>query len=64
MRRHSLAEILEMEIPEREDVVEGMFPRGDAILLSAREKSGKGFLMMDAAVCIASGEQFIDRDVK
>ncbi len=63
IRAHRAADVLAMDIPEREDVVAGLLPRGDAVLFAAREKSGKGLIMLDACACVASGEPFLGRDV-
>lgn len=56
-------EVFEMDIPEREDVIAGLVPRGDAVLLSAREKDGKGLITLDMCACVASGETFLGRAV-
>lgn len=60
----SLDELLALDIPERVDVVDNLLPLGDAVLLSAREKSGKGFLAVYMALCIAAGLDCLGRRVR
>jgi hypothetical protein len=44
-------------------LVDGVLVSGSATLFSAREKAGKGLLLIDLAVCIATGTPFLDRSV-
>lgn len=60
---HRAVDIMAMEIPDREDVVAGLLVRGDAALLSAREKGGKGLIMLDFAATVAAGESCLGRAV-
>lgn len=64
IQTHTIAALMEMEIPEPSFVVKDMFVEGNAVLFSAREKAGKGFIMLHAAVSIANGRPFLGRDVK
>jgi RecA-family ATPase len=59
----TVRELMRLEIPEPEWLIEGVAVAGAAILLSGREKSGKGWLCIDMACSIASGEPFLGRAV-
>ena len=61
---YSYDELIALDLPEPEYVVAGMFAKGNAVILNAREKSGKGFLMLDVAISIALGQPFLGREVK
>ena len=61
----SIAELEALQLPEREDVVDGgMLVAGSVTLLSAREKSGKTLICTDLACCVASEQPFLDRAVR
>jgi hypothetical protein len=59
----SLAELRALEIPPRCDVVEGLLPKGQVTLFSAREKSGKTLIATDLACAVALDQPFLDRPV-
>lgn len=52
----SVAELDVMDIPDTEFIIQDILADGAAVLLSGREKSGKGHLLIDAAVSIATGQ--------
>ncbi|HWV23967.1 MAG TPA: AAA family ATPase [Thermomicrobiales bacterium] len=56
-------EFMELEVPPIEYLVDGLLVSGSATLFSAREKAGKGLIMIDLAYCIATGTPFLDRAV-
>ena len=45
-----------MDIPDTEFVIQDIVADGAAVLLSGREKSGKGYLLIDIAASIATGQ--------
>lgn len=60
----SVPELESLELPEREDVVDGgLLVAGSVTLLSAREKSGKTLLCTDLACAIVCEQPFLDRAV-
>lgn len=52
----SIAELDAMDIPDTEFIIQDIIADGAAVLLSGREKSGKGHLLIDAAVSVATGQ--------
>ncbi len=61
----SVAELVALQLPERDDVVDGgILVAGSVTLFAAREKSGKTMLCTDLACCIACEQPFLDRAVK
>jgi len=56
----SIAELLEMEEPKREYLIEPIMPVGN-VLIAAYPKSGKTFFALAAAIALASGESFLGR---
>lgn len=60
----SLAELKALEIPARQDIIDGLLPAGSTTLYAAREKSGKTIFATDAACSIALDEPFLDRAVQ
>ncbi len=60
----SIAELEALQLPEREDVVDGgLLVAGSVTLFSAREKSGKTMLCTDLACSIVAEQPFLDRAV-
>lgn len=59
----TLADLLSAEIPEVAYVVDGLLTRGNAVLFSAREKSGKGLFFIDTAINVATGHKVLGRPV-
>lgn len=55
---------MKIEVPPTEYLVDGFVVAGSAILFSAREKSGKGLIMLDMAVSIVTDTTFLGRPVK
>jgi hypothetical protein len=60
----SIAELDAMNIPDVEFVVEGILADQAAVLLSGREKSGKGFLIVDLACCVATERPFVGMPIR
>jgi len=54
-------ELLELDLPEPNWLVEGLIQEGTLVLLSAREKSGKGLLTIDLVSSLAEGVDFLGR---
>jgi len=61
-RAYTLKELLEMDFPEPEWVVEGIMPQGLHVL-GGRPKVGKSLLSLDLAACVAQGIPFMGREV-
>jgi RecA-family ATPase len=59
----SVRDLMALRIAEPEWLVEGVAVAGSAILLSGREKSGKGWVCIDLACSIVLGEPFLGRAV-
>jgi AAA domain len=59
----SLDEFFTLRVPAREWLVEGILVRGESGMLTAREKAGKGLLVIDLMACIANEEPFLGRAV-
>lgn len=57
------AQIMAMDIPEPEWLVENLLVAGSAVLFPAREKAGKGLLAIDLACSIALGEPWLGHAV-
>lgn len=57
-------EYMKIEVPPIDFIVEGLLVEGSAVLMSAREKAGKGLLMIDLAISISLGTPFLGRAVK
>lgn len=60
----SLAELFALRLPELRWAVEGILPLGSFTMLAAREKAGKGLLVIDLCCSVALGEPFLDRAVE
>jgi KaiC/GvpD/RAD55 family RecA-like ATPase len=60
----SWSELLTLELPEQEWIIDGLIPRGSFSMLFGREKAGKSLLANDMGLCVALDEPFIDRSVK
>lgn len=58
-----IAELMALELPPQEWQIPGLFQVGQAVILSAREKSGKGLLAIDMAASIAEGLPFMGLEV-
>lgn len=56
-------DFMKLEVPPTVFLVDGILVSGSATLFSAREKAGKGLLLIDLAVCIATGTPFLNRAV-
>jgi hypothetical protein len=56
-------EFMQLEVPPITYLVDGILVSDSATLFSAREKAGKGLILIDLAVSIANGEPFLDRAV-
>lgn len=61
---YSLTQLINLELPQPEWVVRDLLPLGSSVLLSGREKSGKGYLMIDLLLSVALGEPFLGHQVK
>jgi archaellum biogenesis ATPase FlaH len=59
----SVDQLMGMEFPELEYVIDGFLVAGSATLLTGREKSGKGLLALDLAASVCLGETFMGRAV-
>jgi hypothetical protein len=59
----SVRDLMGLRIAEPEWLVDGVAVAGSAILLSGREKSGKGWVCIDLACSIVLGEPFLGRAV-
>jgi hypothetical protein len=59
----SVDQLMGMEFPEIEYVIDGFLVAGSATLLTGREKSGKGLLALDLAASVCLGETFMGRAV-
>jgi KaiC/GvpD/RAD55 family RecA-like ATPase len=57
----TLQELIELEIPEPNWLVDGLIQEGKLVLLAAREKSGKGLLTIDLVASVAEGSEFLGR---
>lgn len=57
----TLNELIALEIPEPNWVVDGLIQEGSLVLLAAREKSGKGLLTIDLVASVAEGSEFLGR---
>lgn len=51
------------ELKKRKPLVDGLFRAGDNVLLSGPPKMGKSWFYSTLAICMASGEKFMDLDV-
>ena len=61
-RAYTLKELLAMDFPEPEWVVEGIMPQGLHVL-GGRPKVGKSLLSLDLAACVAQGIPFMGHEV-
>lgn len=59
----SVSELMALQFPEVEFVVDGVLVAGSATLLTGREKSGKGLLALDLAASVCLGQPFLGRSV-
>ena len=51
-------ELLEMQLPPKEFVIEGLLPKGLAMLVGST-KVGKSFLSLQIAIAITNGEKAV-----
>lgn len=56
-------DLMKLEVLPIEYIVDGLVLSGSSTLFSAREKAGKGLLLIDLAICIATGTPFLSRSV-
>ncbi len=61
---YTLAELRALELPEQAWAVDGLLPLGGLTLLTAREKAGKGLLLVDLCCAIGLAEPFLGRAVR
>lgn len=54
-----ISEFLNLQTPPKTWQVQDLIPLGSLVLLSAREKSGKGLLGIDLAAAVAEGTEFL-----
>jgi archaellum biogenesis ATPase FlaH len=60
----SWPELLALQLPDLEWIIEGLIPRGSFSMLFGREKAGKSLLANDMGLCVALDEPFLDRAVR
>lgn len=60
----SARELFALRLPDLRWAVEGLLPLGSFNMLAAREKAGKGLLMLDLCCSVALGEPFLGRAVE
>ncbi len=60
----SLSELMALELPIREWVVDGILPLGSFTMLAAREKAGKSLILTDLVCSVALGEPFLGLSVR
>lgn len=60
----SLAELRALQIPPRNDLIDGLLPEGHITLFAAREKSGKTLIATDVACALALEQPFLERAVR
>lgn len=60
----SLAELRALQIPPRNDLIDGLLPEGQITLFAAREKSGKSLIATDVTCALALEQPFLDRAVR
>ena len=60
---YSAAELSSLELPPPDFLIEGILPEGIAMIGGAA-KSGKTYLLLDMAICLASGTPFLGREVE
>lgn len=56
-------DLLDLNIPEPEWLVEDILPKGYVVVLSGPPKSGKGLLTLDMIASIAEGSSFLSKSV-
>lgn len=56
-----LAQLDALDLPERDDVIDGIVPTGSLALLSGREKGGKSLIALDMGFAIAGGDEWAGR---
>lgn len=49
------------DIPLEPELIQGILRRGHKLMITAASKAGKSFLMIELALCIASGSKFLGR---
>lgn len=60
----SLAEIAKNMPPLKEELIEGVLRVGHKLLISGPSKAGKSFLLMNLAICLATGSRWLNRRCK
>ena len=60
----TLADISKDLPPLKEELIEGMLRIGHKLLISGPSKAGKSFLLMNLAVCLATGNKWLGRQCK
>ncbi len=60
----SVSDVLKMDIKPLEWVIDDLLVDGSAVLMSGREKSGKGLTCVDKAVCVATEQPFAGKAIR
>ncbi|SMR98657.1 AAA family ATPase [Caldicellulosiruptor bescii] len=60
----SMAELLSLELPPVEFLLEGLLPNEGLTILAGREKIGKSWLCLELALSLAAGTGFLGRQTK
>ncbi len=57
---YDVAELLALDVPAPEFLIDGLIPRRGAVLVNGKAKSGKTLLAVQLALSVASGRPFLD----